>query len=132
MRRNINRTLDNGSSVFTYTPENAWGFLKDDGSTSGNMGVLDDYLNTGSKEVARSTLEKRQTKAGNTSIAVTDSSASVDLTFKGMSTSLDSLMEGSAVYVYGISGPQCGQARVKLDDTEVAKLNMTVRPIKLY
>jgi hypothetical protein len=88
MRRNINRTLDHGSSVFTYTPENAWGFLKDDGSMSGNMGVLDDYLNTGSKEVARSTLEKRQTKAENTSVAVTDSSASVDLTFKGMSTSL--------------------------------------------
>ena len=85
MGRNINRTLDCGSSVFTYTPETAWGFLKDDGSVSGNTGVLDDYLNTGSKEVARSTLEKRQTKAGNTSIAVTDASASVDLTFKGMS-----------------------------------------------
>ena len=88
MSRNINRTLDNGSSVFTYTPENAWGFLKDDGSVSGNTGVLDDYLNTGSKEVARSILEKRQAKAGNTSVAVTDSSASVDLTFKGMSSSL--------------------------------------------
>jgi hypothetical protein len=85
MSRNINRTLDNGSSVFTYTPENVWGFLKDDGSVSGNIGVLDDYLNTGSKEVARSTLEKRQAKAGNTSVAVTDSSASVDMTFKGMS-----------------------------------------------
>jgi hypothetical protein len=88
MSRNINRTLDNGSSVFTYTPENVWGFLKDDGSVSGNTGVLDDYLNTGSKEVARSTLEKRQVKAGNTSVAVTDSSASVDMTFKGMSLSL--------------------------------------------
>jgi len=85
MSRNINRTLDNGSSVFTYTPETAWGFLKYDGSVSGNTGALDDYLNTGSKEVARSTLEKRQ--AGNTSVAVTDSSASVDLTFKGMSLS---------------------------------------------
>jgi hypothetical protein len=89
MRRNMNRTLDNGSSVFTYTPENAWGFLKDDGSMSGNTGVLDDYLNTGSKEVARSTLEKRQGKTGNTSVAVTESSASVDLIFKGMSSSLE-------------------------------------------
>ena len=84
MSRNINRTLDNGSSVFTYTPENVWGFLKDDGSMSGNTGVLDDYLNTGSKEVAGSTLEKRQAKAGNTSVAVTDSSASVDMIFKGV------------------------------------------------
>lgn len=39
---------------------------------------------------------------------------------------MDSLMIGSAVYVYGISGPQSGQARVKLDDVEVAELNMTV------
>jgi len=85
MSRNINRTLDNGSSVFTYTPENAWGFLKEDGSVSGNTGVLDDYFNTGSKEVARSTFEKREAKTGNTSVAMTDSSASVDLTFKGMS-----------------------------------------------
>ena len=83
MSSNINRTLDNASSVFTYTPDNAWGFLKDDGSMSGNTGVLDDYLNNGSKEVARSTVEKRQA-AGNTSIALTDASASVDLTFKGM------------------------------------------------
>ena len=83
MSRNVNRTLDNGSSVFTYTPESAWGFLKDDGSVSGNTGVLDDYLSTGSKEVARSTFEQRQA-SGNTSVAVTDSSASVDLTFKGM------------------------------------------------
>jgi hypothetical protein len=36
-------------------------------------------------------------------------------------------MKGSAVYIYGISGPLCGQARVKLDDMEVAELNMTVR-----
>jgi hypothetical protein len=41
-------------------------------------------------------------------------------------------MEGSAVYVYGISGPQSGQARVKLDDIEVAELNMTVRPTKSF
>jgi hypothetical protein len=36
-------------------------------------------------------------------------------------------MLGSAVYVYGLSGPLGGQARVKLDDREVAQLNMTVR-----
>jgi len=83
MNSNINRTLDNASAVFTYTPENAWGFIKDDGSMSGNMEVLDDYMNNGPKEVARSTLEKRQA-AGNTSIAVTDASASVDMSFKGM------------------------------------------------
>ena len=83
MNSNINRTLDNASAVFTYTPENAWGFLKDDGSMSGNMGALDDHLNNGSKEVARSILEKRQ-GAGNSSVAVTDASASVDMTFKGM------------------------------------------------
>ena len=94
---------------------------------SGNTGVLDDYLNKGWKEVARSTLEKRQA-AGNSSVAVTGAAASVDLTFKGMSFTLGSLMEGSAVYVYGISGPHGGQARVKLDDTEVAELNMTVGP----
>jgi len=36
------------------------------------------------------------------------------------------LMSGSAIYVYGLSGPSRGQARVKLDDREVAQLNMTV------
>ena len=36
------------------------------------------------------------------------------------------LMSGSAIYVYGLSGPLGGQARVKLDDREVAQLNMTV------
>jgi len=36
------------------------------------------------------------------------------------------LMSGSAIYVYGLSGPSGGQARVKLDDREVVQLNMTV------
>lgn len=40
-------------------------------------------------------------------------------------------MPGSAVYVYGLSGPQSGQARVKLNGVEVANLNMTVRPFVL-
>lgn len=87
MSRNINRTLDNASSVFTYTPETAWGFLKDDGSMKGNTGVLDDYLNNGSKEIARSIMEKRD--GGNTSLAVTDSAATVDMTFKGQSILCD-------------------------------------------
>jgi hypothetical protein len=36
-------------------------------------------------------------------------------------------MEGSAVYVYGQSGPDGGQARVHLNSQEVAELNLTVR-----
>jgi len=35
-------------------------------------------------------------------------------------------MSGSAIYVYGLSGPLGGQARVKLNDREVAQLNLTV------
>jgi hypothetical protein len=38
-------------------------------------------------------------------------------------------MLGSAIYVYGLSGPSGGQARVKLDDREVADLKLTVRII---
>jgi hypothetical protein len=68
MGRNVNRTIDNASSGFIYTPEQAWGFVKDDGSLAGNTTLLDDFVGN-----------------GNTSLAITSSSASVDLTFKGMS-----------------------------------------------
>lgn len=37
------------------------------------------------------------------------------------------LMAGSTIYLYGASGPECGQAQVKLDDLLVADLNLTVR-----
>jgi hypothetical protein len=82
--RNVNRTMENGSSGFTYSPEGAWGFIKDDGTSAGNTTLLDDYLNS-QELVARSDdgLVKRKLPA-NTSIAVTASTATMDLTFKGM------------------------------------------------
>ena len=89
MCSNVNRTTDNGSSGFVYTPEEAWGFLRDDGSLAGNTSLLDDYKTQ--VKVVRSSdeieLDKRQVMMpGNTSLAVTASTASVDLSFKGMST----------------------------------------------
>jgi hypothetical protein len=81
--RNVNRTMDNGGSRFTYSPEGAWGFINDDGTSAGNTTLLDDYLD--SQLVPRSDggLTKRKLPA-NTSIAVTASTATMDLTFKGM------------------------------------------------
>jgi len=88
MCSNVNRTTDNGSSGFVYTPEEAWGSLRDDGSLAGNTSLLDDYR-TQVKVVGSSDeieLDKRQAMPGKTSLAVTASAASVDLSFKGMST----------------------------------------------
>ena len=90
MCSNVNRTIDNGSSGFVYTPEEAWGYLRDDGSLAGNTSLLDDYKTQ--VKVVRSSddieLDKRQAMPGKTSLAVTASAASVDLSFKGMSTLL--------------------------------------------
>ena len=85
MNRNVNRTIDNGASGFTYSPEGAWGFIRDDGSLAGDTTLLDDYLDS-QKLVARSDdgLIRRDVSA-NTSIAVTASTATMDLTFRGRS-----------------------------------------------
>jgi hypothetical protein len=110
---------------------------------TGNTSVLNDYLDEENKVASRSTsrsiaeglaegsFEKREVPS-NTSLAVTDSAAAqVNLTFKGMSlhysVELWTDMEGSAVYIYGQSGPNGGQARVYLNNQEVAELNLTVR-----
>lgn len=37
------------------------------------------------------------------------------------------LMAGSGVYVYGLSGPEGGEAEVSLDGVMMSRLNMTVR-----
>lgn len=127
-----NTTQDDTSPSFTYTPRDSWKFLGDDGSLT----EISDNVNTTDQTVTRD----QDQRAKNRSVAVTSESGSkVDIAFKGDYTAFLTRVSfflavmamltcyaGSAVYVYGQTGPDCGQAEVMLDSQTVAYLNMTV------
>jgi hypothetical protein len=66
--RHVNRTLP--VEAYTYTPQESWTFLHDDGRVEGNATFLSEYTDS---------------KMGSTSMSMTDKAASVDITFTGMS-----------------------------------------------
>jgi hypothetical protein len=95
----VNRTLDNGSDAFVYTPQEDWSFIRDDGSLEGNSTLLEEY--------------KEGQNGNGGSLSVTDKTASVDIPFTGKLSFLSSTW---------------GQANARLDDLCVWCLWTPVRP----
>ncbi|WWC59484.1 uncharacterized protein I303_102040 [Kwoniella dejecticola CBS 10117] len=93
----VNQTIDDNSPSFRFTNPDQWTSLS---SSSGSSNG--DYVNF--------TLKTMYEEAGLSGFyggslsGTTVQGASVDLTF-----------QGEAVYVYGLSGPNCGSAQVMLD-----------------
>jgi hypothetical protein len=72
----VNRTLDNGSEAFVYTPKEDWSYIRDDGSLEGNSTLLEEF--------------KEGENGNGDSVSVTDKTASADITFTGKLSSLGS------------------------------------------
>lgn len=127
-------TLDDTSAAFRYTSETSWSFLDDEGRVTS---LSDTDRTAGQDQGSDAGHGTGSGTSGKHSVAVSSGSDSkVDLAFKGDYTSfltppavaveMLTICVGSAVYVYGQTGPDCGQAKVMLDDKVVAYLNMTV------
>lgn len=110
--RHTNVTLDDSSASFSYLPADSWSLLSNDDG------------------------------GGNYSVALgSGPDAKADLTFKGTYRTFTQrpcpetceliVAPGSAVYLYGRTGPNLGEAQVMLDGQAVAHLNMTVSHITL-
>ncbi|WWC86893.1 uncharacterized protein L201_001772 [Kwoniella dendrophila CBS 6074] len=104
----INQTIDSGSSSFNYTSSSQWTKLS---STSNMQGSTEPYANFTLKSMYEG--EGLNGFFSNSLAGTTVQGAKVDLTF-----------QGEAIYLYGLSGPNCGLAQVSLDGEIQQDINM--------
>ncbi|WRT64765.1 uncharacterized protein IL334_001699 [Kwoniella shivajii] len=109
----INQTIDNLSSLLTYTPSDQWTKMN-----TASDGLVEPYANYTFKTMYDN--EGLNEFYGNSMAGTTVQDAKVDLRF-----------QAEAVYVYGLSGPSGGSAEILLDGEIQNNIN-TLNPWEIH